>query len=384
MMKRNLMALAVAGVFAAPAMAAQTSTVQIYGKVTAEYGYADQGAGRPSTDIFQTPGGSSVGFRGEEKLGGGLSAWFQCESSADVRGVGQDGFCSRNSAIGFKGSFGNLHFGRWDTPFKRSQVGKNGMEGTGLFGSAFLLTGSSTSTGALGGQGFSQNLQRHVWARRESAQIYSESPKFSGFQVLASFTPANATRVTDATVNAKPRLYSIGGTYSNGPLKIGAGYEKHSDFGTGFAGTGSDDTGWGIGASYTFAGKVEVGAQYIDTKYEMGAGGDVKRKSWQVGAEWNIQGPHNLDVAYVAADDAKGLLGATPGGNVPAVSLASTGADLWSISYRHVFSKRTYVRVGYVKLSNDQAASYALGGLRAPTRAGENQDAFAVYASHRW
>jgi predicted porin len=35
-----------------------------------------------------------------------------------VRGLNQDGFCGRNSAIGMKGTFGNLHFGRWDTPFK--------------------------------------------------------------------------------------------------------------------------------------------------------------------------------------------------------------------------------------------------------------------------
>src|SRR3546814_9689180 len=52
-----------------------------------------------NTDYADTPGGSAIGFRGEEKLGGGLSAWFQCESSADVRGLDQEGFCSRNSAI---------------------------------------------------------------------------------------------------------------------------------------------------------------------------------------------------------------------------------------------------------------------------------------------
>src|SRR6478752_9319157 len=101
-MNKKLMAVAVAGALVAPAAALAQSTVTVYGKATVEFGYADQGAGRPNTDIFQTPGGSAVGFKGEEKLGGGLSAWFQCESSADVRGMNQDGFCTLNSALGMK------------------------------------------------------------------------------------------------------------------------------------------------------------------------------------------------------------------------------------------------------------------------------------------
>ena len=115
------MAAAVAGAFAAPALVyAQNATVQVYGRANVEYGYVDQGNSRPNTDMFQTPGGSAVGFKGQEQLGGGLAAWFQCECSADVRGLNQDGFCSRNSAIGLRGGWGNLFFGKWDTPFKRA------------------------------------------------------------------------------------------------------------------------------------------------------------------------------------------------------------------------------------------------------------------------
>ncbi len=90
-MNKKLMAVAVAGALAAPALAfAQASTVQIYGKMTYEYGIADAGASRPNVDYADTPGGSAIGFKGEEKLGGGLSAWFQCESSADVRAMDQN------------------------------------------------------------------------------------------------------------------------------------------------------------------------------------------------------------------------------------------------------------------------------------------------------
>jgi predicted porin len=73
-MKKNLMALAVAGALVAPALAfAQASTVQIYGNIRYDYNFLDQGANRLNVDGFSRYD-SYIGFRGEEKLGGGLSA----------------------------------------------------------------------------------------------------------------------------------------------------------------------------------------------------------------------------------------------------------------------------------------------------------------------
>jgi len=388
-MNKKLIAVAVAGALAAPAIAlAQTSTVNVYGKVTMELGYADQGNGRPDTDMFQTPGGGNVGFRGEEKLGGGLSAWFQCESSADVRGIGQAGFCGRNSAIGLKGGWGNLHFGRWDTPFKRSMVGRPGTGDTGLFGASPTFSGFSTGNIAAGG---GIDLDRNVWRRREAGLIYYESPKFSGFQVLGALSTANATGALDATTGAKPRVVSIAGTYVNGPLAIGLGYERHSEFG-GAAG-GGDDRGWTVGASYTFMGKVKLGAQYLDTKYETSPVAEVKKRNWQIGVDWNIAGPHSLLGAYVNAGDSKGTLGATLTGKVVGNgALApvgpSTGADWWTIAYRYAFSKRTNVKFGYIRLDNDSNAIYSLGGLKTiaagSPQMGTTQSAWAMYAEHKF
>jgi predicted porin len=383
-MNKKLMAVAVAGALVAPAAALAQSTVTVYGKATVEFGYADQGAGRPNTDIFQTPGGSAIGFKGEEKLGGGLSAWFQCESSADVRGLNQDGFCTRNSALGMKGSFGNVHFGRWDTPFKRATVGMIGGGDTGLLGLAFLMAGNSTGTGAIGGSA-PQSLSRGVWKRRESGLAYYESPSFNGFQILTAFSAANATSSTNASTSAKPRVTSLAGTYANGPIAVGLGYERHTQFGA--VGGSNDDKAWTIGGTYTFAGKVKVGAQYIDAQYETTAVQELTKKNWMVGVEWNIQGPHNFDAAYVKAGDSKGTAtaaggSAAPGSGVALPNVLGTGAKMFQLGYRHEFSKRTSVKFAYVKLDNDAAASYALGGLAAPTIAGESQSAWVMYASH--
>src|SRR5438093_6287238 len=100
MKKKSALALAVGAVFAAPVMAQTTtgSTVQIYGKLYPQLGwYESSGAtgvggvtgniapqvtnagtvnndkGRASVDVSN----SYLGFRGEEKLGGSLSAIWQ-------------------------------------------------------------------------------------------------------------------------------------------------------------------------------------------------------------------------------------------------------------------------------------------------------------------
>ena len=91
-MHKKLMAAAVAGVLAAPVIAQAQSTVQIYGVAEWEYGVLEQGNGRPRVDYNEVTG-SYLGFRGTESLGGGLSAWFQCETTMDIRAFDQVGLC---------------------------------------------------------------------------------------------------------------------------------------------------------------------------------------------------------------------------------------------------------------------------------------------------
>ncbi|MBI4205541.1 MAG: porin [Betaproteobacteria bacterium] len=395
-MQKKLMAIAVAGALGAPAVAlAQASTVQIYGNLTYEYAIVDQGAGRPTTDVAATPGGSAIGFRGEEKLGGGLSAWFQCESSADVRGLDGDGFCTRNSAVGFKGAFGNLHFGVWDTPFKRAALGPGSVGAigeTGALGTSFV---------AWGGSGFSNAINksnRNRWKRRERAQTYYESPNFGGFQVLAAFTPGNraaaidagsaAADAVDGATNNKPRVWSLAGSYAAGPLAVGLGYERHDEFGATGAASDFDDRAWGFSASYRF-GPVKVGGTYLDAKYETGIGSELKRKSWTLGVEWDLPGPHSLMAFYGQADDTKGnslvgvvdnpapctAVGVCPGG---------TGAKDFSIGYGYAFSKRTQIRVGWHRTDNESRAFYKNGSAAAPLFGGEDQDGYGFWISHRF
>ena len=406
-MQKKLVAIAVAGALGVPALAlAQTSTVNIYGKITYEYGRVDSGDGKRTTDYADSPGGSAIGFKGEESLGGGMSAWFQCESSADVRALDQTGFCTRNSALGFKGGFGNVFFGRWDTPMKQAMnVGTVGAEETGILGNSFLPFGGSGGSNASGsGNGteiHGESGQRQRWKRREAGMTNYVSPSFSGFQVMASVSSGNGTDVSNGgsdalsnTPNAKPRVWSFAGVYNNGPLGIGLGYERHNQFGVfNAATTDLNDSAWGVSAAYTFGGKVKVGATYLDAKYESSATTERKRSSWTVGVDWNISGPHSIMGQYANMGDTKGNdptgIGGRIGGSNGGVGATgdNTGADSWTIAYKYAFSKRTEVKFGYLRVSNDSNTRLfrmgnSSGALLAPN--GQDVDGYAMHISHRF
>ncbi|HEX2828683.1 MAG TPA: porin [Burkholderiales bacterium] len=397
-MNKKVLAAALAGAFGAPALAlAQSSTVQVFGTLYVEYTVrADQadaaaGVSRSNADFIQTPG-SEIGFKGEEKLGGGLSAWFQCASTADPRGQNQDGWCSRNSALGLKGGFGNVFIGNWDTPFKRTisptAVGGND---TGIFGTAFLLTGNSTTT-AVGGA-------RTTFKRRQNNLITYDSPTFAGFQVMAAFTSSQtSTGTLEAATNNKARVMSIGGQYSAGPLYISAGFEQLRDFAGAGGPDSSKDNAWHVGAAYTW-GPVRFGGQYTEQRFDTTAG-DVKAKAWHVGVDWHIVGPHGLRAAFTQARDMSGPAGfATPvvagvGGSFVAGPAGGsgyrpgpgndTGANLVQVRYVYTFSKRTEFTLGYVRLDNDNNAGYRLGGLGGAIVNGQNEDAIAFAVRHRF
>lgn len=410
-MQKKLVAAAVAGALGIPAVAlAQNATVNMYGRLYMEYGFVNQGSNTGSTinrvnaDTIQT-GGSAIGFRGEEKLGGGLSAWFQCESTADPRGGGTgNALCQRDSALGLKGGFGNVFMGNWGTPFKRARI-YTGAGDTGHFGASGLLTGHSTTN--------IDGAAPQLFARRQNNFIGYDSPVFSGFQVMGGFTATNnSTARPELSANQKPRLWSLGAAYKNGPLKVTAAYEKHKDhLGAGatqgaavpvvlVGGFSGSEYGWLVGGEYTFSNNLKLGGMWTrqnwDTTGVVGAPagfvGNSRVTAWHIGMEWKISGPHAIAAAYTSAGDVKGNgLAATGGLRPAAVVGGSTGAKMYQIRYLHALSKRTELGVGYNAVKNDTFAAYNIngaggnGGNSAATNGfGGKHSVIAVSVDHKF
>ena len=433
-MQKKLIAVAVAGALGAPAVAlAQNATVNMYGTMYFEYSSVDQGRTQGTTtnipagtnpgneivrtDLLQNPG-SNIGFRGEEKLGSGLSAWFQCESSADYRGTGTSGFCSRNSAIGLKGGFGNVFAGIWDTPFKRvtsDMLGAAKAGGdTGIYGNANIVFGGSRGTNTTSGAGANQAAFR----RRQTNLITYDTPNFGGFSASGAFTTGNpSTAALEGSSGNKPRIWSLSAQYKNGPLNIYGAYERHKDItGTTLAGNGNglggitpnplrpgSDTGWVVGGSYVFSNNLKLGGLYTRQRWEQGANSivpfgpiDARVNAYYLALDWMISGPHGVRASWGSARDVTGTFiplagnpvfaGANPGvvGAPPVIRPgigSGTGANIWQIKYVHVLSKRTQATIGYVRLDNKQYANYNLTGTSA-NGTGQDQQAVALTLYH--
>jgi hypothetical protein len=387
------MALAVAGALAAPAAA--LAQVQIGGSITVFYYQHDpeNDSSAQKGDILESSE-PELYIRGEEKLGGGNSVWFQCTSSLDglISGssaVSNSGWCARNSAIGFRGGWGNFFVGNWDTPEKLVfNRGRGWFGGTNAFtgGSATLLQGG-TSSGAPNPPGTGTAGSSQFFRRQAQAFNY-HSPNWSGFSVNAAFSAGNESTGIPESNPLSPRLYSLGGQYAQGPLYVGVAYEGHSDYnpanqtiGTAAGNyNGGTDTNIVAVVGYRMGG-FNVRGMYSNLKYELAAGQELKVNGFGLFADWNIEGPHTLRAQFVDVGDTSGNSTTSVGKYGPS-SQSSNGAKLYGLFYSYAVSKRTEVSVGFSQMSNDTNASFSKGKTAATV--GGDQTTTGFVLRHRF
>lgn len=296
-MKKSLIALAVAGAFAAPAFAA-TSNVDIYGQVRVSIDSSSGGKGFSVNDRA-----SRVGIKGTEDLGGGMKAVWQWESNlnnTDALAASQ-----RNTFLGLAGGFGTVLAGTHDTPYKLAGSAD-------LFGDTAADSQNNT-TGIIGRNGMD--------TRTNNAVAYI-SPDWSGFH-FALATVADEAGNSGSAHAAK----SLALVYANGPLKATFGSESYKngrsaskynvaykigDIGLGAtyeksnrANGAAKDSAYLLSASYGM-GPITLAAQYgnfndkDDVANTIGANaqtvGDLKRTT--IGAIYSLSKRTNAAVAY--------------------------------------------------------------------------------------
>jgi predicted porin len=396
-MNKKLMAAAVAGALTLPAGAAmaQTSTVQIYGLLNVEYApYVknpnnSSGAARRTTDELNS-GASRIGFRGQEKLGSGLTVWFQCETDLqaldggtdneaevfDTNSANQPSWCDRNSALGLRGGWGNFYIGTWDSPTKR----------------VTSATRMLAETGWLGVQRHLMTLAGWAYSHRVTKSINYDSPNFGGFTVAFQTTTTNADRnQTEAGPDTQARIWGLNGMYSAGPLVAGLGYARYENniqfaappfpvsSATGVQ-TGLEDTVWVFGINYTF-GNFKIGFVATDLDVERAAGPvgtpptTVERRNFSTALEWNLGGPHSMLFGWTHA-------GATEGSACPAGATTCGSANIFQAQYQHRFSKRTMGGIGVITVDNGDGGVHSLQGLSTSMQPGERSTAFALQLQH--
>ncbi|MDR0250343.1 MAG: porin [Burkholderiales bacterium] len=361
-MKKKLVAIAVAGLLAAPLAHAQTANVTIYGRINMDLDFISSGDdGKLGKRQRVSSNASRIGFRGTESLGGGLNAIFQIESQFQ----GDDGgapnaLASRDTWLGFQGGWGAVKIGHMLTPYDAIQpVFGNAPNG----GPVTIL-----STAGLWGQwGVAKN--QGGFGRREGNAIRYDSPKVAGFQGMVQYSTQELA--SDNGWNGGLGLF-----YDNAGLQVAAAYETNQN---GYRAVDFNDHALTLTAAYKF-GAFRPAVVYEYLKYEV-ANGNLKRHMYGASLTADL-GPGKLYGAILVADKGKGAAGA----NVGRIREGKdTGATMYNISYNYELSKRTSAYVGYVYIDNKDRANYTFGMNGNPTTAlGTTQQGLILGAVHNF
>lgn len=337
-MKKSLLALAVLGAFAGVASA--QSSVTLYGKI--DLGWVNEGGAKQgSVNRLDSgiSGGSRIGLRGAEDLGGGLKAIFTAEtgfcadannstSSPLTTGNNPAGFCTggnafmgRQAFVGLDGGFGKLTLGRQYTP-------------------QFLLvtTADPFGTGYEGNIGNVAGPQGSLTSLRQNNAVIYSTPNLSGFGASLMYGFGEKAGSTSA---GQALGLSLG--YNNGPLGINYAYNQQKNVAAsvppGGAFTSTDSLKLNsFSASYDF-GAVKPVLLYHTAKNGTSPAA-VDFRLWMLGLTAPL-GAGNLMFSYARADDRTAL---------------NLDADQFAIGYQYQLSKRTGVHVSYAKIKNKNGA----------------------------
>ena len=184
-MNKKLVAVAVAGVLAAPLAAqAQTANVTLYGRLnlTAEVVNAQQSDGTKGNYFQVSTNSSRLGVRGTESLGGGLNAIFQIESNVSAD-TGGGVLASRETFAGLQGSWGTFKIGNFLAPLDDLHP---------IFGNVPTYTTSILSTADLWAQGTLSKFAGGFDARLGNSVRY-DSPSISGFSFSTQVSQLDAS-----------------------------------------------------------------------------------------------------------------------------------------------------------------------------------------------
>ena len=348
-MNKKLVAVAVAGLLAAPLAAqAQTANVTLYGRLnlTMEAVSGQQvqaelpaSAAPVNRTVYRVSTNSSrLGVRGSEALGGGLSAIFQIESSINADSGGGT-LAGRETFVGLQGTWGTFKVGNFLAPYDDIHP---------IFGNVPTLTTSILSTAALWAQG-SQSKDNGAFDARLGNSIRYDSPRIAGFLGSIQIAQADTSNSTLAQQQRHAYVLSTGGFYANGPFQAGIAYEANTKVRC----NGCNDWAASIAANWNF-GVVKVGGVFERIEYGFANNSDLTRNFWGVSLTAPV-GPGELFFHYGDAGDGSGPAGSKVG---QVAAGDSTGAANWSVSYTYALSKRTLSYAGFVQTRNDSNAAY--------------------------
>jgi predicted porin len=352
-------------VFAALSLAAvgasAQSSVTIYGRIDLGLVMDSGNPGGKSVRISNgVTGGSRLGFKGTEDLGGGTRAAFQletglCPDSASSTGspgtvsasgtvVGPN-FCTGGNFMGRQahgdliGAFGSISAGR------QYSLGFNNLATIEPFGAAWA--GNSINTDGAGNY-----LVDASGIRLNNSATYT-TPSFHGATASVEFALGETTgnwrsgREIGATVN-----------YASGPAYAGVSYYQVNNAN----GSGAARRNVLAGGTYDF------GVAKVHALVQKVTGDPTGARSQDI---LNVLGGVTVPVgagffiaSYIRHDDHTSL---------------NRDANQWSGAYQYLLSKRTSLYMAYARIGNENGANFHVGNA---TEAGTGNKGFDLGVAH--
>jgi predicted porin len=329
-MKKSLIALAV---LAASGAAMAQSSVTVYGIADIWFG-STKSLGESRQTVLDSGGvsGSRFGFKGSEDLGGGLKANFLLEQGFNLdKGTASDATkaFNRQAYVGLSGGFGEVKLGNVYTAYDDISGATNG-----AFDSIL-----SANNGV---------FRSTAYSARPGNNVYYASPSFGGFSGAVSYAfGENKTATQSASSTTALHV-----KYENGPIYVGAAYQRQKPVGTG------DALKYGrINGSYDF-GVAKLLASYGKTNSN--ADGDVilgKTNEYLIGVDVPLGGALTLSADY-ATSKTKSLVAAN-----------RSKRSGYGLALAYGLSKRTTVYTGFhsdtekddAGVKTDKNTIYAVG-----------------------
>jgi len=370
-MKKALIAVAVAGAFAAPsAMAAELST-NVYWSTAITMG---------ETTTTAADGTSTGVDRGEVQDAGGNRLMFTWTDTLD-NGVGVNAYLSfgnlgtanlggvnvRNANIGFSGDFGkvqvgtNEHFSETDLLFDPS---------FGDFGN----TGDAISYIQLGQSGFN-------FTRRDGESVWFTSNDMNGIQLRAAYIFGSQNQ----TAAADPEGTQIGLSYTSGPLRVGINQATYSDYSANGGGTDASAFALLNGAASAAVQGSEAQMTTLLASYDLGVV-NIKAAQWSIEQDGiSVTSSTGATATGIEATGRSIYLGMPVGGGTlwaqsstlsdqdqtvagVTTAIANSGKSGWDVGYHHAMNSQVnfFVRYGVSESEiefNDDTQQSAAGAV---------------------
>jgi predicted porin len=336
-MKKHLIAAAVAGALAVPAMA----QVKVYGAFDMNVTNVDNGTVKTTVISDGVLATNRIGVSGGEDLGGGLKANFQMQGSFTPQADATQTFSFNEELwVGLSGGFGSIRIGRTDV------TGLQALDSTvGQSGNAF---NSSTIAGEQrSDQG---NVIRYI------------TPSIAGFSADVAFEMPSTKGASTKDSNEATTAVFL--SYKAGPLGVYGGQAKTDKI------AGAADVTKlayeAFGATYDL-GMAKVGL-LVSKADASTSSNDKDNKQTILSVVVPVGNGLSIHGGYL-----KGETG-TANADVTGMTVAVVKA----------LSKRTSIYGGYTSVNNDPAgtARWGLVNAGAAPAAGEDPKAYAIGVSH--